>query len=233
MPSKSNRVSRKSSGIKMSMPKLSKKSCKVLTLVLSVILVLIGLYLLNKYVLKINVRENFQDINNTNNTGVWLSKKQYNIIMSSITDINEIRNIVSEAAEDEDPLKSESEEYPFQYSGTAPVTTKVPVPTTAADLTTFLPTATVPPLATTSTSTTATLFFEDIVNQKNGPQGPQGEQGPAGEQGAKGDKGDIGPAGQNLQAEFNELEESVKTHDHLPQDNILPQDNMTFPIRRM
>lgn len=38
--------------------KLSKKSCKALTLVISGVLVLCGLFLLNKYVFKIN--ENFQ-----------------------------------------------------------------------------------------------------------------------------------------------------------------------------
>ena len=45
----------------MSMPKLSKKTCKILTLVLSVVLVLAVLFLLNKYVFKINVTENFQN----------------------------------------------------------------------------------------------------------------------------------------------------------------------------
>ena len=59
MSRKSSKISRKSSG--MSMPKLSKRSCKVLTLILSAILVIIALYLLNKYVFKINVRENFED----------------------------------------------------------------------------------------------------------------------------------------------------------------------------
>ena len=59
MPSKSNRVSRKS--LTMSMPKLSKKTCKILTLVLSIALVLVVLFLLNKYVFKINVTENFQN----------------------------------------------------------------------------------------------------------------------------------------------------------------------------
>ena len=60
MPSKSDRVSRKSSNL---MPKLSKNSCKILTLVLSAVLVLAVLFLLNKYVLKINMTEQFTDHN--------------------------------------------------------------------------------------------------------------------------------------------------------------------------
>ena len=57
MPSK--RTSSKLSSRLSKSLKLSKKSCKALTLVISGLLVLCALYLLNKYVFKIN--ENFQE----------------------------------------------------------------------------------------------------------------------------------------------------------------------------